>query len=200
MEQCSDCGTSLEKRAVCGRQSWRCPSCERVLVGFAVLKQTHKRLVTRLHYRSSKYNRMSPYHCVACGKPWQRVFDDDYQGYLEICKICQWAWLPANFEEKLGSEEKNWNEVDPYQQSKHHHNEVVNEAYRELRKEFGVAQLKGVKFQHREKYSITRRFFRALSDDPKADARDIIAYLAWLAQAAVIVGIGFYAFEYVALL
>lgn len=143
---------------------------------------------------------MSPYHCVACGKPWQRVFDDDYQGYIELCKICQWAWLPSNFEEKLGSEEKNWNEVDPYQQSMNHHNDRVNEAYRELRKEFGVAQLKGVKFQHREKYSITRRFLRALSDDPKADARDLIDYLAWLTHAAMIVGLGYYAFEYVALL
>ncbi|MDF1661457.1 MAG: hypothetical protein P1V97_06775 [Planctomycetota bacterium] len=197
MEYCSDCGMRFQKRVVCGRQSWRCQSCDRVLVGFAVLKQTHKRLVTRLHYRSNKYNRLSPYHCVACGTPWQRIFDDDYKDYLEICKICQWAWLPADFDQKLGPEEKNWNDIDPYEQREAHHNEVVNQSYREIQKQGAMLKLQGVKERHQRKHSITRRILNALSDDPAADAGDIIRYLGMLLQSSVVIGLGYYAFKVV---
>lgn len=197
MEFCSTCQSRFEKRVVCGRQSWRCPGCDRVLVGFAVLKQTHKRLVTRLHYRASKYNRLSPHHCVACGAPWQRVFDDCYKDYLEICRICQWAWLPAKFEKIFGPEEKNWNDQDPYKQSENHHNPLVNESYKEIEKQGALLQLSGVKAAHRRKHSFMGRLGRSLSGDAYLDSGDILRYGGMLLQASAFVGIGYYAFHVV---
>lgn len=197
MDHCSDCGESFQKRVVRGRQSWRCNNCGRVLVGFAVLKQTHKRLVTRLHYRSSKYNRLSPNHCVACGTPWQRVRDEDYGDYMEICRICQWAWLPADFEAKLGPEEKNWNDTDPYEQRQRHHDEAVNESYREIQKQSAIAISNGVKASHRNKSSITRRLLYALSGNQEKEGRDYLFAVGLILQYSTIIGFSYYALRVV---
>ena len=201
MTDCSECGSTFSKRVVDGRQSWRCESCKRVLVGFAVLKQTHQQLVTRLHYRSSKYNRMSPHHCVACGTPWQRIYEEAYRGYFEICKICQWAWLPSDFEQKFGREEvKNWNDPDSFMQVERSNCELINKVYRGVGPEQAQAQLRTLLAITKNKHSITRRFFLAPFRQRGGTYDDLFRYLGMLLQAGAFIGLGYYAFYQVALL